>query len=107
MSIRLTPRSAAVGMAWPAFPNAIPGFLLALQQQFAQSEQWAPERLARHHDLEVKLVARGLSAESEEKLRENLRTSLGEHFSVLLTYHAEIPRTPSGKFFDFLSEVPG
>jgi phenylacetate-CoA ligase len=60
------------------------------------------------YELEVKLVARGpLSAESEEKLRENLRKSLGEHFSVLLTYHAEIPRTASGKYFDFLSEVPG
>src|SRR5581483_8557041 len=40
------------------------------------------------YDLEVKLVAREpLSAESEEKIRENLRKSLGDHFSVLLTYH--------------------
>jgi phenylacetate-CoA ligase len=60
------------------------------------------------YDLEVKLVVRApLSAESEEKLRENLRKSLGEHFSILFTYHAEIPRTASGKYFDFLSEVPG
>ncbi len=60
------------------------------------------------YDLELKLVTRGpLSAASEEKLRENLKKSLGEHFAVLLTYHAEIPRTASGKYFDFISEVPG
>lgn len=60
------------------------------------------------YDLELKLVARApLSAATEEKLREHLRKSLGEHFSVLLTYQAEIPRTASGKYFDFLSEVPG
>jgi phenylacetate-coenzyme A ligase PaaK-like adenylate-forming protein len=60
------------------------------------------------YDLEVKLVTREpLGPESEEKIRENLRKSLGEHFSVLLTYHETIPRTASGKYFDFLSEVPG
>jgi phenylacetate-CoA ligase len=60
------------------------------------------------YDLEVKLVTRGpLSAESEEKLRDNLRKALGEHFSVRLTYHDAIPRSASGKYFDFLSEVPG
>ena len=60
------------------------------------------------YDLEVKLVTRGtLAPETEEKIRQDLRKALGEHFSVLLTYHDEIPRAASGKYFDFLSEVPG
>jgi phenylacetate-CoA ligase len=59
-------------------------------------------------DLELKLVVREpLNAATEEKLREHLRKSLGEHFSVRLTYHETIPRAASGKYFDFLSEVPG
>ena len=58
--------------------------------------------------LEVKLVTREpLNAEIEEKLREHLRKSLGAHFAVLLTYHETIPRSASGKYFDFLSEVQG
>ena len=60
------------------------------------------------YDLEIKLVAREpLSGESEAKLREHLRKTLGEHFSVLLTYHEAIPRAASGKYFDFISEVQG
>ncbi len=48
MSILLTPRSAAVAISWPAIPAEIPARLLSLLQQFAQSERWPPERLARH-----------------------------------------------------------
>ena len=48
MPIRLTPRSSAAAMAWPAVPDGLAAQLLALQQQLAQSEQWSPERLARH-----------------------------------------------------------
>jgi hypothetical protein len=60
------------------------------------------------YELEVKLVARGpLGPENEEEIRRTLRKSLGEHFSVVLTYHDSIPRAASGKYFDFLSEVPG
>jgi hypothetical protein len=60
------------------------------------------------YELEVKLVARApLGPETEETMRQDLRQALGEHFSVRLTYHDEIPRAASGKYFDFLSEVPG
>jgi phenylacetate-CoA ligase len=60
------------------------------------------------YELEVKLVARRpLASEAEEKLRQHLRKALGDHFSVVLTYHDAIPRAASGKYFDFLSEVPG
>ena len=58
--------------------------------------------------LEVKLVTRGpLDREIEERIRTKLMQSLGEHFSVVLTYHDEIPPASSGKYFDFISEVPG
>jgi phenylacetate-CoA ligase len=60
------------------------------------------------YDLEIKLVVReALGPEQEEKIRQTLRDSLGAHFSVLVTYHDVIPRAPSGKYFDFVSEVPG
>jgi phenylacetate-CoA ligase len=60
------------------------------------------------YDLEIKLVVRqALGAEKEEKIRQTLRDSLGAHFSVTVTYHDAIPRTQSGKYFDFVSEVPG
>jgi len=60
------------------------------------------------YDLELKLVARApLGQAAEEKMRWDLRQALGEHFSVRITYHDEIPRAASGKYFDFLSEVPG
>jgi phenylacetate-CoA ligase len=59
------------------------------------------------YDLEMKLVTRrALGPEEEERLRAQLKKSLGEHLSVVLTYHDEIKRAPSGKYFDFMSEVP-
>lgn len=60
------------------------------------------------YELEAKLVTRGaLTPEIEETIRQTLKASLGEHFSVALTYHDAIPRAASGKYFDFVSEVPG
>ena len=60
------------------------------------------------YDLEIKLVVReALGLEQEEKIRQTLRDSLGAHFSVVVTYRDAIARAPSGKYFDFASEVPG
>ena len=60
------------------------------------------------YDLELKLVVReALAPELEERLRQGLKESMGEHFSVTVTYHDVIPRAPSGKYFEFVSEVPG
>jgi len=42
-----------------------------------------------------------LGPQTEKKLRQDLRKALGEHFSVRLTYHDEIPRSASGKYFHF------
>ncbi len=60
------------------------------------------------YDLEVKLVVRNvLGRDDEEKIRQTLRDALGAHFSVMVTYHDAIPRASSGKYFEFISEVPG
>ena len=54
------------------------------------------------YELEVKLVTRApLGPQTEENLRQDLGKALGEHFSVRLTYHDEIPRSASGKYFHF------
>ena len=60
------------------------------------------------HDLEVRLVTRGpFGAENEAKLTAVLREALGDHFAIVYTYHGDIPRSASGKYFDFVSEVRG
>ena len=59
------------------------------------------------YDIEMKLVTRRpLGPEDEERLRAQLKKSLGEHLSVVFTYHDEIKREASGKYFDFMSEIP-
>ena len=57
-------------------------------------------------DLEVRLVvAPSFASAEEDRLREMLQTNLGRHFVITFAYCEEIPRSPSGKFFDFVSEV--
>lgn len=57
-------------------------------------------------EIEARLVtARPLTSDEEQKLTTILRTSLGYPFRISFSYHQEIPRSPSGKFEDFLSEV--
>ena len=59
------------------------------------------------HEIEMRLVTRRtLDADDEAKLRAEVKKSLGDHLAVVLTYHDEIPRAPSGKYFDFVSEIP-
>ena len=38
-------------------------------------------------------------------MRERLRKTLGSHFAIAFSYHDAIPRAPSGKYFEFVSEV--
>jgi phenylacetate-CoA ligase len=57
-------------------------------------------------DIEIKLVAdRRLTAEEEARLAEWLHLRSGHAFPVRITYHADIPRGPSGKFHDFRSAM--
>lgn len=57
-------------------------------------------------DIEIRLVAdRRLTAEEEAQLGEWLHLRSGHAFPVRITYHAEIPRGPGGKFNDFRSAL--
>ena len=56
--------------------------------------------------IEVRLVTgRQLTLEEEEKVREFMLSRLGCPSKLTFTYHDEIPRSASGKYEDFLSEV--
>jgi phenylacetate-CoA ligase len=56
--------------------------------------------------IEIRFVMeRELTAEEAERLREVAREQLGYPFEIALTRVAEIPRSPGGKFEDFVSEL--
>ena len=56
--------------------------------------------------LEMKLVVRrALAGDEEQQLTTWLQERFQYPFAVAFTYHDEIPCTPSGKFFDYISEV--
>ena len=58
-------------------------------------------------ELEVKLVVRRpLGPEGEAGLRSRLAKALGEQFAFSFTYHDAIARAASGKYFEFVSELP-
>ena len=57
-------------------------------------------------ELEVRLVTTSSLTEAEEdRLKELLRERFGYPFRIAVSYHDEIPRSASGKFEDFLSEL--
>lgn len=57
--------------------------------------------------LEVRLVIERLvTADEESRLAEAIRASLGYYFALSFNYCQEIPRSKSGKFEDFMSEIP-
>jgi phenylacetate-CoA ligase len=56
--------------------------------------------------IEVKFVTgRPLNSEEEARLRKLINSRLGDAFDLQFTYHDEIPRSASGKFEDFRSEI--
>ncbi len=56
--------------------------------------------------LEMKLVVRrALTNDEEGRLTSWLRERFQYPFQIAFTYHDEIPRAPSGKFLDYISEV--
>ena len=60
------------------------------------------------YDLEVRLVTRGaFGAANEEKLRHMLNETMGAHFRIRFDYRDAIPRSPSGKYLDFVNEISG
>jgi phenylacetate-CoA ligase len=57
--------------------------------------------------IEVHLVTeRAITADEESRLAEAIRTSLGYDFTLNFHYCQEIPRSKSGKFEDFMCEIP-
>ena len=57
-------------------------------------------------EIEKKMVvSEPLTPEQEEQTRELTVRSLGHPFRVTLSYHEEIPRSPSGKLEEFVCEV--
>ncbi|MGH6959070.1 MAG: hypothetical protein ACREE7_01160 [Dongiaceae bacterium] len=87
---------------WPLLSSSNISALLELapirQYQFVQKTVDRIElRLA---------VARTLTAEEEAALRRWVADKFGHPFEVDFAYLEEIPRKPSGKFEDFISEVP-
>jgi phenylacetate-coenzyme A ligase PaaK-like adenylate-forming protein len=56
--------------------------------------------------IELRLVtARRLEAAEEERLRGWVREKFGYPFVVSFSYHDEIPRSPAGKYQEFVSEL--
>jgi phenylacetate-CoA ligase len=57
-------------------------------------------------DIEVTLVvARPLTPAEEDALRKLILKNLGHQFTVSFVYREDIPRSASGKYEDFRSEV--
>lgn len=60
-----------------------------------------------YDDIEMKLnLARPFEGNEEERMRTMILDALGRPFNLHLIHVEDIPRHPSGKFEDFISEVP-
>lgn len=58
-------------------------------------------------EMEVRMVAhRPLNEAEREVVRETIIQGFGYDFALTFTYHDELPRSASGKFFVFRSEIP-
>jgi phenylacetate-CoA ligase len=57
-------------------------------------------------EIEYRIVtAARLTKEQEQQLRQFIIGNFGASFRVNITYHQEIPRSPSGKYEEFISEL--
>ncbi len=83
---------------WPQLGSgAMASFTSVRQWQIVQKSRQA---------LEIRLVAPlPLDSAQEAALRTLAAQRLGEYFEVQLTYCNEIPRTPSGKFEDYICAI--
>ncbi|MBL4574027.1 MAG: hypothetical protein JKY86_13285 [Gammaproteobacteria bacterium] len=85
--------------SWPNF-----GF-----RKFMQVAPLRQFQIVQHtlDEIELKIVVdEKLTQEQEIQIEEILRASLGHPFRVKLSYHAQLPRSASGKFEDFVSMLP-
>ncbi|MBT3627026.1 MAG: phenylacetate--CoA ligase family protein [Rhodospirillaceae bacterium] len=82
---------------YPDYQDILDGFDHVVQFQIVRRAE---------EELEMKLVVRReLVDDEEEKLTAWLRERFQYPFQISFTYHDEIPRAPSGKFLDYISEV--
>ena len=83
---------------WPFFSNHKFAEIAPIRQyQIVQKSR---------ESLEIRLVVEpNLSAEQEDKMRTLLAARLGYPFAMTFSYFDEIPRSASGKFEDFKSEL--
>ncbi|MDP6819788.1 MAG: hypothetical protein QF449_17375 [Alphaproteobacteria bacterium] len=82
---------------YPDYQDILDGFDHVVQFQIVRRKE---------NELEMKLVVRrALSGGEEEKLVQWLHERFQYPFAIAFTYHDEIPRAPSGKFLDYVSEV--
>jgi phenylacetate-CoA ligase len=82
---------------YPDYQDILDGFDHVVQFQIVRRAEEA---------LEMKLVVRrALTDDEEGRLTSWLRERFQYPFQIAFTYHDEIPRTLSGKFLDYISEV--
>lgn len=83
---------------WPSFgQRSFTDIAPVLQHKFVQRD---------FSVIEAQLVtSRALSEGEEEKLRRHILSKLPGHFDLKIVYCAEIPRSASGKFEDFSSDL--
>ncbi len=89
----------------PSGQQTSPYFVVGLASDLPiaqfQVAQQAPDRL------EARIVPRGsFGAAEEAQLLERLNERLPAAYDITVSYHDEIPRTESGKYMDFKSEIP-
>jgi phenylacetate-CoA ligase len=91
-------------------PSGIRQFpLLGINKALATIDALVQFQLAQTslEDIEVRLVTRRpLTTDEASRLRELFNANLGHEFRMTFAYHAQIPRSAGGKFFDFVSELP-
>ena len=82
---------------FPDYQDILDGFDHVVQFQIVRRAE---------EELEMKLVARrALTGDEEQRLVAWLHERFQYPFKIAFTYHDEIPRAPSGKFLDYVSEV--
>ncbi len=72
---------------------------------FGKIVQWQVARIA-EREVALRLVVKApLDATEEAALRARLRDGFDYPFDVSIVYRSEIPHAPSGKFFEYVSEI--
>ncbi|MDA0231126.1 MAG: AMP-binding protein [Proteobacteria bacterium] len=82
---------------YPDYQDILDGFDHVVQFQIVRRAE---------KKLEMKMVVRrALTSDEEQRLVVWLHERFQYPFEITFTYHDEIPRAPSGKFLDYVSEV--